>query len=60
LNADDVSALVIYKDGRRQRRETGYGNSHLSQSARYILIDASIAAVEVTNSKGVTRKAALR
>ena len=56
LNADDVLATVTYKDGRRQRRETGYGNSFLSQSGRFITVDNAISSIEITNSKGKTRK----
>jgi ASPIC and UnbV/FG-GAP-like repeat len=57
LNPDDVSAIVIYKDGKHQKRETGYGSSFLSQSARFITVDSTIASIEITNSKGVVRKA---
>jgi ASPIC and UnbV/FG-GAP-like repeat len=56
LNPDDVSAIVIYKDGKHQKRETGYGSSFLSQSARFITVDSTIASIEITNSKGVVRR----
>jgi len=56
INADDVSALITYKDGRRQRREIGYGNSFLSQSGRFITVDSAISSIEITNSKGESRK----
>ena len=56
LHADDVCAVIEYKDGRRQKRETGYGNSFLSQSGRFITIDSTTASIEITNSKGKTRK----
>ncbi|MES1159422.1 MAG: VCBS repeat-containing protein, partial [Bacteroidota bacterium] len=56
LNADDVSALIIYRDGRRQRRETGYGNSFLSQSGRFITVTGTMASIEITDSKGGTRR----
>jgi ASPIC and UnbV/FG-GAP-like repeat len=56
LNADDVSALITYKDGRHQRRETGYGNSFLSQSARFITVDSTMSSIEISNSRGITRK----
>ncbi len=59
LNADDVSAIMVYKDGRRQKRETGYGNSFLSQSGRFIAIDKTMSSIEITNSKGKTRKITL-
>jgi hypothetical protein len=56
LNSDDVSAIIIYKDGRRQKRETGYGNSFLSQSGRFITVDNTIASIEIRNSRGKTKK----
>ncbi|HVU57278.1 MAG TPA: VCBS repeat-containing protein [Puia sp.] len=56
LNADDVSALITYKDGRRQRRETGYGSSFLSQSGRFITVYGMVSSIEITNSRGKTRK----
>jgi hypothetical protein len=59
LHTDDVCATIEYKDGRRQKRETGYGNSFLSQSGRFITIDSATASIEITNSKGKTRKVTL-
>lgn len=56
LHSDDVSAIIIYKDGRHQKRETGYGNSFLSQSGRFITVDSTISSIEITNSRGKTRK----
>jgi hypothetical protein len=55
----DVAATVVYKDGRRQKREIGYGNSFLSQSGRFVVIDPKMAYVEVTDSKGQIRKIAV-
>lgn len=55
MNADDVSALIIYKNGRRQRREVGYGSSFLSQSGRFVLLDSTVARVEITNGVGKVR-----
>jgi ASPIC and UnbV/FG-GAP-like repeat len=59
LRADDVSVMILYKDGRRQKRETGYGNSFLSQSGRFITIDSTIASLEITNSRGMRREVTL-
>jgi hypothetical protein len=56
MKPDDVSAMITYNDGRKQKRETGYGNSFLSQSARFLIVDDSILSVEITNSKGTSRK----
>jgi hypothetical protein len=54
--ANDVSALITYKDGRVQRRETGYGNSFLSQSGRFITVNDGMRSIEITDSKGTTRR----
>jgi hypothetical protein len=56
LHRDDVSATIVYKDGRRQKRETGYGSSFLSQSARFIAVDSTVSYAEIINDKGETRK----
>ena len=52
----DISANIIYKDGRRQKRELTYGDSFLSQSARFINIGNNISFVEIKNNKGAIRK----
>jgi hypothetical protein len=52
LNPDDVSATITYKNGQRQKREIGYGNSFLSQSGRFIMVDNTITSVEIANGKG--------
>jgi len=59
LRSDDAYATITYKDGRRQKRETGYGNSFLSQSGRFIITDSTISSIEITNSNGKTRKVTL-
>ncbi|PWT75632.1 MAG: RNA-binding protein [Bacteroidetes bacterium] len=59
LNEGDVSAMLTYKDGRKQKRETGYGNSFLSQSARFLTVNDSVSSIEITNSKGGVRKITL-
>jgi len=56
LNSDDVAAVITYRDGRLQRCETGYGNSLLSQSARFITVYSTIASIAITDSRGKTRK----
>ncbi len=55
INADDVSAIIHYKNGGTQKEEFYYGSGFLSQSARNICIDATISSVEITNSKGIKR-----
>jgi len=52
----DVSALVIYKNGKRQKREVNYGSSFLSQSSRFLNVDNNIGSVEIKDSKGNMRR----
>lgn len=51
----DISAIVYYKDGKKQKRELYYGYSFLSQSAAFINTNEKISSIEVTNSRGVRR-----
>jgi hypothetical protein len=55
LQTLDVSAIITYKNGKKQKRELNYGSSLLSQSARFLNIDASIASIAIKDSKGVER-----
>lgn len=52
----DESAVIYYKDGRKQKREIGYGSSFLSQSGRFLAVDENVLSVEIRNSKGEIRK----
>jgi hypothetical protein len=52
----DVSALVIYKNGKKQKREANYGSSFLSQSSRFLNVDNNVASVEIKDTKGNMRK----
>lgn len=52
---DDVSAIIGFKDGRKRKLEIAFGTSFLSQSARCIIPDNSMDAIEVTNLKGEIR-----
>ncbi len=56
LQPDDLNADVVYKNGKHQRREFGYGSSFMSQSARFINIDNSISSITIKNSKSGSRK----
>jgi hypothetical protein len=56
----DVSALVIYKNGKKQKREVNYGSSFLSQSSRFLNVDNNIVSVEIKDSKGNLRKISLQ
>jgi hypothetical protein len=48
----DVSAIITYKNGKKQKRETNYGASFLSQSARFLNISDDVLSVQITDSKG--------
>jgi enediyne biosynthesis protein E4 len=54
--ADDVSAIVKYKNGKVRKEEIYYGTSFLSQSGRFLCADENIINIEVTNSQGISRK----
>jgi hypothetical protein len=57
VNAEpsDVSAVITYKDGRKQKREFYYGSSFLSQSARFLNIDKNIISADIKDGKGKQR-----
>ena len=52
----DVSALIIYKNGKKQKREVNYGSSFLSQSSRFLNVDNNVVSVEIKDTKGNIRK----
>ncbi|MBK7627357.1 MAG: VCBS repeat-containing protein [Bacteroidales bacterium] len=56
LRDDDISAEIRYKDGKVQRQEFYYGNSFLSQSARFLKVGRGVKEVTITNSKGLLRR----
>src|ERR1035437_2855086 len=56
LEPSEVSAIIEYKNGTKQKREIGYGTSFLSQSARFLNIDNNVVSVEVRDYKGSVRK----
>ena len=56
LQPGDVSAIVTYKNGIKQKREVGYGSSFLSQSGRFLNVDNTFASVEVKDNRGNTRQ----
>lgn len=51
----DVSAVITYKNGHKQKRELYYGSSFLSQSGRFINIDRNVSSADITDSKGKQR-----
>ena len=52
----DVSALLSYASGRKERIEFYYGSGYLSQSSRSIHVPNNVIEIEVFNSKGQSRK----
>ncbi len=55
LQQNDESAVLTYKNGKKQKQEIYYGASFLSQSGRFITLNKDVKAIEVTNNKGQTR-----
>lgn len=55
LESSDVSIIMTYKSGKRQKREVNYGSSFLSQSSRFLNIDDNIVLVEIRDSRGKVR-----
>lgn len=51
----DESAIITYKDGKKQKREFAYGSSFLSQSGRHLAIDANMKSVTIINNSGKAR-----
>jgi hypothetical protein len=56
LQADDVSALITYRDGSVRKEEFTYGSSFLSQSGRFINLGGPVVSVEIKSAGGKTRK----
>lgn len=59
LLAGDVSATIQYKNGQTRKQECYFGNSFLSQSARFINAESNVVSVTIINTKGQTRKIVL-
>jgi hypothetical protein len=55
LNPMDESVTIYFKDGRKQKREVGYGSSFLSQSGRFITVGDNVKSVQIINNKGQKR-----
>ena len=55
LNANDVSAVITYKNGKKQKREINYGASFLSQSGRFLNIDNNVVFVQIKDVNGKVR-----
>jgi hypothetical protein len=55
LQPDDISATIRFTNGKTQKEEFYYGSSFLSQSARFLKTDSTMAGITITDSKGKTR-----
>jgi hypothetical protein len=60
LEPADISAIIRYKNGKTEKQEFYYGSSFLSQSARFLPADSTMATVTVTDSRGRQRSVALQ
>jgi hypothetical protein len=56
---NDASAQVSYKNGSSRKQEFYYGSSFLSQSARLLMTDSTMAAVTIVDNQGKSRKIVL-
>ena len=56
----EESAILIYKNGKKQKREIGYGASFLSQSGRFFMVDTNVVSLEIKDNKGEVRKVTLQ
>ncbi|WP_214227881.1 FG-GAP-like repeat-containing protein [Pedobacter sp. B4-66] len=56
LQPNEVSAEVLFRNGKKQKQEFPYGFSFLSQSARFLSADKNVASVVISDSMGKTRK----
>jgi len=52
----DVSAVLLMKDGRKQKQELYYGASFLSQSGRFLQLPAQVTGLEIKDTKGNLRR----
>jgi hypothetical protein len=56
LNNDDISAVITYKDGRKQKREFYSGASFLSQSEKLIMVTDQMTYADVYMKSGEKRQ----
>ena len=60
LQPSDVSAILTYRSGKKQKHEIHYGSSFLSQSSRFLNIGNNIVSAEIKDSKGNLRTISLQ
>ena len=54
LNFNDVSAVITFKNGKKQTREN-YGSSFLSESGKFIVVSDSMLSIEIKDNIGRKR-----
>ncbi|HVX50103.1 MAG TPA: VCBS repeat-containing protein, partial [Chitinophagaceae bacterium] len=59
VKADDIYGILTLKNGHKRKVELNYGAGFLSQSARFLNIDAAVQAVEIVNARGDKRAVAI-
>ncbi|MGB5553521.1 MAG: hypothetical protein WBM83_02605, partial [Flavobacteriaceae bacterium] len=52
LRPNEFSALVEFKDGRRQKLEFPYGSGYLSESSRTLQIPSEAISVKIMDTSG--------
>jgi len=56
VQPNDASAIIEYANGKKRKEEFYYGNSFLSQSARFISYNEKVKLITIIDQKGQTRK----
>jgi hypothetical protein len=56
VQPNDASAIIEYSNGQKRKEEFYYGNSFLSQSARFISYNEKVKLITIIDQKGQTRK----
>jgi hypothetical protein len=52
---DDAYVIINYKNGKTAKQELYYGNSFLSQSARFVTLSNDVKSITIFNNKGNKR-----
>jgi hypothetical protein len=55
LTPGEISMMINYKDGKRQKVESGYGSSFLSQSGRFLKVNSLMSSIQIQDSRGRQR-----
>jgi hypothetical protein len=56
VQPNDASAIIEYTNGQKRKEEFYYGNSFLSQSARFISYNEKVKLITIIDQKGISRK----